>query len=469
MVDDDVLDVVIVGAGVAGLSAAWELRDRNILVLESEDRVGGRLCSDTRGDYWINYGAHLLSGSGTYLADVRKTLGLADLPIRGGMASLYFEGQVYRSNRVEAYPLLLPLRIKERLALILGGLKLMWSVRGYLRAAKAVPGEAVLDRQERLGNHLNGHSARETIGQLPPRVDAILATASRRASSDLHEHSAGVEATLYASVWGGGKGENKVTKVNVDGGSARLPEEMARTLGDRVAVNSKVTKVSTQGHVQAVDFDRDGKSHRVLAKKVIMAAPAPVADAVIEDLEDGVRRALQEIRYGPFLAMGMLTNESTPMPWDDVYALTTPGLSFNMFFNHANPLRNGARASGGSLMVYAGGSDAEQLLPLSDEEITKIFLQDLEKLYPETKGIIEEAHVKRWTFGNAYRRPGADFRGMLDYCRRSGNAVHFAGDYFSQLGAVDRSAASGVDAARRVREELASDRAYSPASSPKMG
>jgi oxygen-dependent protoporphyrinogen oxidase len=154
--------------------------------------------------------------------------------------------------------------------------------------------------------------------------------------------------------------------------------------------------------------------------------------------------------------MGLLTNETTPMPWDDVYAMTTPGLSFNMFFNHANPLRTGPRAAGGSLMVYAGGTDAEKLLTLSDEEITKRFVEDLEALYPETKGIVEELHVKRWPIGNSYRKPGADFKGMLDYCRGRGHAVHFAGDYFSHLGSVDRAAASGVDAARRVREELSS-------------
>lgn len=38
-------DVVVVGGGIAGLSAAWRLRHRDILVLESEGRVGGRIRS----------------------------------------------------------------------------------------------------------------------------------------------------------------------------------------------------------------------------------------------------------------------------------------------------------------------------------------------------------------------------------------------------------------------------------------
>jgi protoporphyrinogen/coproporphyrinogen III oxidase len=46
------------------LSAAWSLRHRDVLLLEAEDRLGGRLRSDPRGDYWMNYGAHLFPAPG---------------------------------------------------------------------------------------------------------------------------------------------------------------------------------------------------------------------------------------------------------------------------------------------------------------------------------------------------------------------------------------------------------------------
>ena len=58
-------DVVIIGGGLAGLSAAWRLRDWDIQLLESSDRIGGRIRSEKRGQYWMNWGGHMFAGEGS--------------------------------------------------------------------------------------------------------------------------------------------------------------------------------------------------------------------------------------------------------------------------------------------------------------------------------------------------------------------------------------------------------------------
>ena len=83
----DMLDAIVIGGGIAGLAAAWDLRDRNVLVLEATDRVGGRIKSEPRGDIWLNFGAHVFSGAGFSLnADVFGVQTLGYQWRKGGVA-----------------------------------------------------------------------------------------------------------------------------------------------------------------------------------------------------------------------------------------------------------------------------------------------------------------------------------------------------------------------------------------------
>lgn len=142
------------------------------------------------------------------------------------------------------------------------------------------------------------------------------------------------------------------------------------------------------------------------------------------------------------------------MPYDDIYAITTPDASFDMFFNHANPLRIGPRKPGGSLMVYSGGAPARQMLKLSDEEIRDTYLADVYRMFPELKGHIKETIVQRWVPGNTYRPAGFNFDAMLSYCDRDDVDIHFAGDYFAEIGNMEIATGSAHEAARRARVRL---------------
>ena len=52
--------ITVIGAGIAGLAAAWRLRERGcqVTVLERSERVGGRATSDQREGFCLDSGAH---------------------------------------------------------------------------------------------------------------------------------------------------------------------------------------------------------------------------------------------------------------------------------------------------------------------------------------------------------------------------------------------------------------------------
>ena len=58
-------DVVVVGGGLAGLAAGWRLRHWDTVLLESGSRVGGRIRSERRGRFWLNWGGHVFAGPGS--------------------------------------------------------------------------------------------------------------------------------------------------------------------------------------------------------------------------------------------------------------------------------------------------------------------------------------------------------------------------------------------------------------------
>ena len=67
-------DVVIVGAGPAGLTAARELRKAglSVAVLEARDRVGGRTWTDTVDGAMLEIGGQWVSPDQTALLELLK-------------------------------------------------------------------------------------------------------------------------------------------------------------------------------------------------------------------------------------------------------------------------------------------------------------------------------------------------------------------------------------------------------------
>jgi oxygen-dependent protoporphyrinogen oxidase len=441
-------EILVVGGGIAGLTAAWELRDRDVVVLEATGRVGGRMRSEPRGRYWLNLGAHLFGGAGSLLQRLVDEMGLETRPIPGNRMGLALGSRLVASGRPETYPLRLPLSLAARLSFIRAGLRLRWGAAGYLRAARRRPGEAAAAARHRALGYLDDATFADYLGPLHPEVAPIFEAIARRITAEPPRISAGCGTALFALVWG----DDRTLARNLVGGSERLPQALAARLASRVRTGAEVLEVRPEGGGVRVRVRGDGAETVLAARAAIVATPAYVTARIVADLPGDTAAALAAIPYGPFVCGAFLTGERGPMPWDDLYAVATPGRAFNMLFNHASPLRGpGTREPGGSLMVYGGGELGHRLLGLDDQVVREAFLRDLHDLFPATRGLVEETVIQRWPQAIPYARPGrARLQPALE---RPLGRIFLAGDYL-EYAEMEAAAQTGLEAAAAARAAL---------------
>ncbi|MCZ9340737.1 FAD-dependent oxidoreductase, partial [Streptomyces sp. TRM76130] len=197
----------------------------------------------------------------------------------------------------------------------------------------------------------------------------------------------------FSLVWGIGGGLTQ----SIVGGPSTLTESIAAALSDRVRLHAAVDEIVHRKDSVVVRYRQAGVEQEVEARCVVLATPATVSHRIAVDLDRDVRAALSEIVYGPYVSAAFLTDETGRQVWDDAYAIATPKRSFNVLLNHSNIQRGleSERRPGSSVMTFSPGSLARRLLELDDDDIRRIYLDDLSQVLPGFADKVVEAEVQR--------------------------------------------------------------------------
>jgi oxygen-dependent protoporphyrinogen oxidase len=460
---DDMVDVAIVGAGIAGLTAAWRLREHNIVVLEADDRVGGRIRSERRGPHWLNWGGHVYDGgSGSATQQLLRDTGFPSRPVPGNLAGLSMNGKLLLSGRVETFPFRVPMSWGDRASLIRAGAKVRLAVARYARLSERRAGEDEATRQQRVYDFMNDRSFADFIGHLPEDAEALFKPTVTRSSAEMHQISAGAGVGYFNLVWNIGAGLSH----SIVGGPSTLTEGIADALGERVRLGARVEEVIHEQDSVLVRYSQDGTARELRARCVVLATTASVSHRVAVDLDDDVRQALARIEYGPFVSAAFLTNETERQPWDGTYAVATPKRSFNVVLNMSNNVHGYTpeRQPGSSFMAFSPASLARQLLEQDDDTILKTYVDDLDAVLPGTASHLAEAEVARWHEASPYCFPGrAKLQRVLT---RRGGRVMLAGDYLGTQ-YTESAVHTGFTAAEAAAQVLASERRRPAVQPPK--
>ncbi|GGN51576.1 oxidoreductase [Streptomyces albiflavescens] len=446
-------DVVIVGGGIAGLAAGWRLRHWDTLLLESESRIGGRIRSERRGPYWMNWGGHVYAGGDSATSWLLNNTGVDSVPVPGSLAGLSMNGKLLLKGRVESYPFRIPMSMESRIGMVKAGAKVAVQVARYARIVGRRRGETEAQRQQRIYDFMNDRSFKDFIGDLPEDAEALFKPTVTRSAADIDQLSAGAGVGYFSLVWNIGAGLSQ----SILGGPSTLTESIAAALGDRVRLNASVDEIVHKKDSVVVRYRQDGVEQEVEARYVVLATPATVSHRVAVDLDRDVREALSKVVYGPYVSAAFLSDETGRQVWDDAYGIATPKRSFNVALNMSNVVHGYAheRRPGSSIMTFSPGSLARELLEHDDDKIRRIYLDDLDQVLPGFSDHVVEAEVQRWPTGAPYCFPG---RGKLQQTlTRRGDRVFLAGDYLGTL-YTETAISSGLSAAQEVRSLLATGR-----------
>ncbi|MEW5654090.1 NAD(P)/FAD-dependent oxidoreductase [Streptomyces cinereoruber] len=442
--DEETCDVVVVGAGMSGLMAATKLAEKvDVVVLEAEDRPGGRVETVRKDDYWINVGTQFTEGTGP-LIDALDRHGVEMGSLAGTSVALVLNGALVDTSDVLALMFRTRMSFMDRVGMAVVGARIL----------SAVP---FLESDNRLAKRVRARLDRRPASDLLRGVRSELVRAVVRSWSGQWmgcepEETAATQfvVSIGVALTDPAKVPNFALPV---GGNQTLTDILATDLGERLRLGSTVRSVERSGDGVVVTYVSAGRPARIRAKRAIVSVPGDIASRILPELPRAHHEAFDDIRYGRYVIVGFFTEEEGPQPWDGLLGVSTPQLSFQAVFNHAAALRkNGPRKPGGALACFAGGASADPLFELPDEEIVARFSKDLLSVYPQLEGRLGEGIVRRHHRVVPFWAPRG--RESLPTLRRPLGPIHLAGDYQLDMPSLADAATSGENTAKAVLSSL---------------
>ncbi|KAL7509269.1 hypothetical protein ACHAWX_000751 [Stephanocyclus meneghinianus] len=396
MQSTNVYDVVIIGAGWAGLGAARTLQSKgktNFLILEAEDSVGGRCRTvEIDDDTTAELGCQWIHGATTAnpVYNIAKSSGIATIESIGNVAYYSDAGLQDTTNRDQS---------------------LRQTADKYVKN-KNLQGDTRLGFEYALDTNI------------PQNYAASLEDLSLW-WWDSDSHISGPDHLIEQ---GPGKGYSGVL------------EHYASPVANTINFDSSVTSINWSSSSKViVSYTKNGQASTVEAKKVILTVPL----GVLQEGSISFTPALPSWKLQAINKLGMGVYNKVIMRWKDDETLPWPSniewlnrIASLGEQGHWTEFFNLKPATGKHVVVaFSAGRESERVESLSDDSIKSEIMDSLEAMFG-TLSVPEPAQIviTRWkanplSFGSySYYKLGSEPKHRRDLGKALGSRVFFAGE-----------------------------------------
>ncbi|MEM9771579.1 MAG: protoporphyrinogen oxidase [Cyanobacteria bacterium P01_D01_bin.73] len=317
----DILDVVIVGAGLTGLTTAHELAIKSstpvekLVVLEAADRVGGCVTTKSQDGFLWEEGPNSFSRS-PELLELIVDVGLRDELV---LADRKLPRFVYWDDQLQAVPMSPGAFAKTSLITATGKIRLLLGATGLI-SEKVDPEALARGGEETVREFFTRHLGAETVEKLViPFVSGVYA-------GDVNQLSGRSAFAKLAALEKQGKGSlapgavktlmarKKAKKLNpprtdlpvvksgelgsFKGGLRVLPDTIAAKLGDRVKLKHRVVAIDlTKSGTYRLTVETPDGTVTVTTRSLLLATPTNTTGKLLQPLAPKSSEAIAGIPY----------------------------------------------------------------------------------------------------------------------------------------------------------------------------
>jgi len=456
------VDAVIVGAGIAGLATAYELRRRNVpcVVLERAPRPGGVILSEEIDGFTIDAGPDSLLVQKPDGIRLCEELGLGPSLVSTKPPRLAY---IQRDGRLHPLPASSVLGIPTRFGPFVSTRLFSW--RGKLRMAAelGIPARRD-DGDESIAAFITRRfGAEATMFLAEPLLAGIHAGDVNRLSvRSLFPRFVEAERT-HGSLLRAFRARPP-GPASANGAFRSLPgglSQMIRALvtwfpDDTVRLNVAVRRISTEGTPPAFTVETEG-GETFTARAVICATPAYVTGAIVRELDDGLATLCSQVPYASTatVVMGFRRGDMThPLNGSGfvVPRVERSGILAGSWMSSKWPHR--APDDKVLLRTFVGGARDPGALDRSDAELIAVSLAALTPLLGVT-GDPLLTRVYRWARASAQHEVGHAARlEAIDRAVARRPGLFVTGSGFRGVGIPD-CVADGRATGKQVAEWLA--------------